>query len=105
MALKAGLASMSALGFPAFIPPGLRLAAVGGGRPRARQPRTGPASDAARRPDGNLPATEQQQALAHKIYPYRLGGVSIERVNQSLPAASLDASRGLAISMAFCRRP
>ena len=48
-----------------------------------RQPQAGAAPDAARRIGGDLPATEHEQAaVAHKIYPYLLGGISIERVNQ-----------------------
>ena len=64
----------------------LRLAADGGlvdDTGPCRQPQTGPASDAAcwlaaiyQRPNTSKPAP------AHKIYPYLLGGISIERVNQ-----------------------
>src|SRR5271169_4651629 len=64
----------------------LWLAADGGmaGDPGpSRQSQTRPAPDAARRIGGDLPATNTSKpAVAHKIYPYLLGGISIERVNQ-----------------------
>ena len=48
-----------------------------------RQSQTGAAADAAAGADGDLSAPEHEQAgTAHKIYPYLLGGLAIERVNQ-----------------------
>jgi transposase InsO family protein len=54
------------------------------GNPRpSRQPQTGAAPDAAVGTGGDLPAPEYEQpGSAHKIYPYLLRGLVIERVNQ-----------------------
>src|SRR5271168_5273097 len=47
------------------------------------QPQTGPALDAADGAGSDLPAPEHEQGtVAHKVYPYLLGGIAIERVNQ-----------------------
>jgi putative transposase len=45
---------------------------------------TGPAPDAAHGAGGDLPAPEHEQGShrAHKVYPYLLGGIAIEQVNQ-----------------------
>src|SRR5438270_12281472 len=55
------------------------------GDPRpSRQPQAGAAPDTAVGTGGDLPAPEDEQAgrAAHKIYPYLLRGLAIERVNQ-----------------------
>ena len=63
----------------------LWLAPDGGvaGDPRpCRQPQTGPALDAADRAGNDLPAPNTSKAaVAHKVYPYLLGGIAIERVD------------------------
>src|SRR5437868_14514370 len=75
-------ADRSALSGPAL----LWLAPDGGlaGDPRpSRQPQAGAAPDAAAGTGGDLPAPEYEQVgSAHKIYPYLLRGLAIERVNQ-----------------------
>src|SRR5271168_4325908 len=67
-------------------PSGLWLAAdvgLAGNPGPSRQPQTDPAPDAARRIGGDLSATEYEQTgSGTQIYPYLLGGISIERVNQ-----------------------
>src|SRR5205814_3077053 len=75
-------ADRSAVSGPAL----LRFAPDDGvaGHPRpSRQSQTRAASDAAHGAGGDLSATEQSKAdAAHKVYPYLLGGITIERVNQ-----------------------
>ena len=48
------------------------------------QSQTGAAPDAAHGAGGDLPAPEHEQGShgAHKVYPYLLGGIAIEQVNQ-----------------------
>ena len=48
------------------------------------QPQAGPPADAADRPGSHLPASQHQQAKhpGHKVYPYLLRGLEINRVNQ-----------------------
>src|SRR5262249_15053943 len=75
-------ADRSALSGPAL----LRLAPDGGvaGNPRLScQPQAGAALDAAAGTDGdNQRPNTSKPAAAHKIYPYLLRGLTIERVNQ-----------------------
>ena len=48
------------------------------------QPQAGPPADAADRPGGHLPASQHQHKPnpGHKVYPYLLRGLEINRVNQ-----------------------